>query len=108
LLSLFTSHQIRHFQTLPVRRDVEQRLSAIAEDRLPPKAPEKNNTNTKMASNGDQTRASGSEFTTKPLFMVCSRAQNHYSSSGPPESLAAAAIFKKCFVSRCDGHRIIA
>ena len=61
-----------------------------------------------MASNGDQTRASGSEFTTKPLFMVCSRAQNHYSSSGPPESLAAAAIFKKCFVSRCDGHRIIA
>ena len=90
-----------------MRRDVEQRLSAIAEDRLPPKAPEKNNTNTKMASNGDQTRASGSEFTTKPLFMVCSRAQPLFFKR-TPDSLAAAAIFKKCFVSRCDGHRIIA
>ncbi len=60
-----------------------------------------------MASNGDQTRASGSEFTTKPLFMVCSRAQPLFFKR-TPDSLAAAAIFKKCFVSRCDGHRIIA
>ena len=99
LLSLFTSHQIRHFQTLPVRRDVQ---AAALRDSVRPLASEsagKSNNNSTMASNGDQTRASGSEFTTKPLFMVCSRAQNHYSSSGPPESRAAAAVFEKCLVS---------
>ena len=62
-----------------------------------------------MASNGDQTRASGSEFTTKPLFMVCSRAQPLFFKR-TPDSRAAAAIFKKNASSRCDvpprNHRV--